>query len=251
MSDSRDLAGRRVLVTGASAGIGAATARLLGERGAVVGVHFNNGAVAAEGIARDIADGGGRAELLRADLLDESASGRLVAEAVARLGGLDALVNNAGGPMRRLELLEMNRAAWRDTFTLNAEAPFFLARDAFAHLQAHGGGRIVNVSSIGVKYGGSASTLHYAAAKAALENLTLGLARAGAPYRVLVNAVRPGVIATRAHDEVPADVRAARIGKIPLGRAGQPREVAEMIAFLLSAGGDFITGQILAVSGGD
>ena len=245
------LAGQRILVTGASSGIGAATVRLLGEQGAIVGLHYRRRAEAARAMCRDVVAGGGRAELFAADLLDTRARASLIAEAVATLGGLDALVNNAGGIPSRCAFQDLTHQDWLDVFELNVHAPFVLAQHAFAHMSTHGGGRIVNISSIGVKYGGSRTTLHYAAAKSALETVTLGLAKAGAPHRILVNAIRPGFVSTPAHDDLSRDERERRIAMIPLGRPGEPREVADMIAYLLSPAATFITGQILAVSGGD
>lgn len=248
---SRDLRGRRVLVTGASSGIGAATARLLAARGAAVAVHYRSRQAEAVALSEAIVKAGGRAVALSADLLDPEARRRLVPAAVEALGGLDALVNNAGGPIVRESLTSITMDQWRSAFELNVHAPFALAQQAFIHMQANGGGRIVNVSSIGVKYGGSERTLHYASAKAALETMALGLAKAGARHGILVNVVRPGVIDTPAHADLAERERADRVARIPVGHAGRPADVAEMIGFLLSSAADFITGQILAVSGGD
>ncbi len=134
---------------------------------------------------------------------------------------------------------------------LNAKAPFFLARRAFGAMQRRGGGKIINISSIAARYGGSSRTMHYGAAKAALESLTVGLARAGAPYRILVNAVQAGFIRTPFHRAIKGKDLARRIRMIPLQRAGEPDDVARVALFLASSAGDFITGQIVTVSGGD
>lgn len=238
-------------MTGASSGIGAATAELLAAKGASVGIHYCNGKEAAGDLAERIRGGGGKAVIFQGDLLNPQTWRALIPQAVALLGGLDGLVNNAGAIIGEHSLLELDETSWEKTFRLNVEAPFFLAQQAFAHMRSAGGGRIINISSIGVKYGGSSSSLHYAAAKSALETVTIGLARAGAAHNILSNAIRPGVIATKFHSSTPEDVLRRRIDLIPLKRAGRPSDVAHMIVHLLSPAGDFITGQVFSVSGGD
>lgn len=249
------LAGKRVLVTGASSGIGAAIARLLGEQGACVAVHYRQGEEGARRVARAIAKAGGRAEPIKADLGNARARSRLVPAAVRALGGLDILVNNAGWAVGYEDFRTLPEDSWHRTFAVNAAAPFVLSRLAWGHLEkAADGGRIINISSAAVRYGGSPSNVHYVASKAALEGLTVSLAKHGAPAGIRVNAIRCGVTDTPMPTRLPGYDRRKflkRARMVPLGRAGQPEEIAAMAAFLASAAGSFITGQIIAVAGGD
>ena len=241
---------RRVLITGASGGIGACMVLLFAEHGAVVGVHYHQGKEEADRLVREIEKNGGRGASFQADLTAEAGE-TLIPSFIDRFGGIEVLINNAGAVFGSMDFLELDIESWEKTFQLNARAPFFLARQAFSHMKDHGGGKIINISSISAKYGGSAKTMHYGAAKAALEAITVGMSRAGAPHDILVNAIRGGFIDTPMHQKLGRGNLEKRIEMIPLKRAGKAEDVARMALFLASEGGDFITGEILTVAGGD
>ena len=243
--------GKRVLITGAGSGMGASMAELFGEYGAVVGVHYNQSEDGAGKVMARVREKGGSAIPVRADLMDPGACTQLVPRFVKEAGGLEVLVNSAGAVQGHHHFLEMDRESWDMTIALDLTAPFFIAQGAFRHMKGHGGGRIISISSIAAKYGGSDETIHYGAAKAGLEAMTRTLARAGARHGILVNAIQPGVIDTDFHRKIGRATLAERVKKIPLGRAGTPLDVARLCLFLASEAGDYITGQVYGVTGGD
>lgn len=244
-----DLQGKRILVTGASSGIGEATVRLLSEAGASVGIHYHQRVQEAQTIKEEIQSSGGVAEVFQANLSNAQERDALIPAFIKKFGGLDGFVNNAGAPQGKHAFPNILKNEWDETFALNIEAPFFLSQQVFTVMQSQGGGKIVNVSSIGVKYGGSAKTIHYAMAKSALETLTVGMAKIGAEFNILVNTVRAGMTDTAFWQDKTKEEIEARKNLIPLKRIGKPQEVAEMICFLLSHA--YITGQTIAVSGGE
>ena len=246
-----DLKGRRVLVTGASGGIGSAIARLFAEYGATLGLHYRSQQLHVQALRDEMRAGGVDAECFAADLVEPEACRCLVRLFIARFGGLDVLVNNAGAVIGADHFSALDQNSWDQTFALNVRAPFFLARQTMAAMTVGGGGKIINISSVAAKYGGSAHTIHYGAAKAALEAITVGLSRFGAPYQILVNTVRVGFIDTPFYGGLGRENLEERINLIPLKRAGRPADVARITAFLASEAGDFITGQTISVSGGD
>ena len=245
------LKNKKVLITGATGGIGISLVRMFAAKGAIVGIHYHKNQEQAELLNQEVESGGGQSSCFQADLVS-SGGADLVDAFVERFDGIDVLVNNAGAICGFEDFLELSETAWGETFQLNAQAPFFLAQRAFAQMKKSGGGKIVNISSIAAKYGGSARSLHYGASKAALEATTIGLAKAGAPYNILVNAVRGGFIDTPAQQRLSSqkDLK-ERIKLIPLQRAGKPEDIASMVVYLSSSAGDFITGEITTVSGGD
>ena len=243
------LSGKIAIVTGAGSGIGAATARLFAREGARV-VLCGRRLANLERVAAEIARAGGSADSRSVDVTDERAFEALIGDTVSSHGRLDVLVNNAYG-MVAGTLARTSTADWHATFQATLDSAFFGLRAALPHMARQGGGAIVNVSST-AGHAGQAGIGAYASAKAALENLTRTAAIEAAPHRVRVNALAPGVVATEGTVAAFADprARAAMERCIPLGRFGDPDEIANGILFLASDEASFVTGACLIVDGG-
>lgn len=250
---AESLRGKRVLVTGGAGGIGTAVCEGFANCGARIGIHYNRAGQRACELAKRIVAAGGEAETFGGDLLVPETGNALVESFIERFGDVDVLVNSAGAAFAYCNFLELDPQDWDQAFALNARAPFLVSRAAFLCMKRNHWGRIINISSGAVKFVG-AKSLHYAAAKSALETLTIGMAREGAGCNVLVNALRCGVIDTAMRSNVPGYDEAAfkaRVELVPLGRAGTPDDIAAMALFLASECGNFITGEIIALDGGE
>ncbi|HEV8359194.1 MAG TPA: SDR family NAD(P)-dependent oxidoreductase [Candidatus Thermoplasmatota archaeon] len=236
------------LVTGASRGIGAATALALARDGHDVLVHYHASKAGAEVTAAEVGKRGRRALLHQADVGDARACEAMVAAAERALGPLDVVVANAGVYERR-QLPEVSLELWDRTLRTNLSGAFHTIRPALPGMVARGRGSIVVVSSI-LGAMGSNQGAHYAASKAGLLGLTKSLAKELAPRGVRVNAVAPGAIETDILRADTPEQRARRLDAIPMRRVGQAEEVAEVIAFLASARASFVTGQVVHANGG-
>jgi 3-oxoacyl-[acyl-carrier protein] reductase len=246
-----DLAGKRVLITGASTGIGAALARAFAAQGVRVGVHYNSSADAAETLAKEIKDAAGTAVLIRGDVSDTKATTRIVEEAASALGGLDGLINNAGLMLGRVPVVEMSDEHYDAVMDLNARSVFAASRAAIPHLKkTHG--FIINTTSIAARNGGGGGSLLYAAAKGFVSTLTHGLAKELIESGIRVNAVAPGVIDTPFHERYStAEQMRAMLATIPLGRVGTVEDCVGAYLFLASAAlSGYIIGQVIEVNGG-
>ncbi|MGD9903077.1 MAG: SDR family oxidoreductase [Vicinamibacterales bacterium] len=247
-------AGRVALVTGGSRGIGAATARLLGARGYAVCVNYRVDAAAAAAVVAAIAGAGGRAIAVRADVSVEDEVEHLFRACDAELGRLTALVNNAGMLERQMRVEAMDAGRLQRVLAANVVGPFLCAREAVRRMStAHGGrgGAIVNVSSAASRLGAAGEYVDYAAAKGAVDTLTIGLAQEVAQEGIRVNAVRPGFIYTDIHALGGEPGRVDRVKAfVPMRRGGTADEVALAIAWLLSDDASFTTGAFIDVAGG-
>lgn len=245
---------RIVLITGASRGIGAATARLAAARGYAVCVNYHRDGAAADRVVAAIEQAGGRAIAVQADISIESDVARLFESCDRSLGRLTALVNNAGVLERQMRVEAMDAGRLSRVFATNVTGAFLCAREAVRRMSdEHGGpgGAIVNVSSIAARLGAPDEYVDYAASKAAVDALTIGLAREVAGKGIRVNAVRPGLIHTDIHASGGEPGRVDRVkGSVPMKRGGTPEEVAHAIVWLLSPEASYTTGAFIEVAGG-
>jgi len=246
------LAGRVALVTGAGVGIGRAAALALAGEGADVAIHCHAHEADAREVAAAIEALGRRALVLRGDLTHGGEVARIVSEAELRLGGIDVLVNNAGGILGRHPLVDMPEAFFHDVMNLNVLSALLCSQAVARGMIAQRRGAIVNVTSLAAHNGGGPGASIYAASKAALMTLTKAWAKELAPHGIRVNAVSPGLIGgTPFHRDFTApDVFAAAVKTIPLGRAGEPEDVAHVITFLAGDGASFLAGETIEVNGG-
>ncbi|HKB68493.1 MAG TPA: SDR family NAD(P)-dependent oxidoreductase [Pyrinomonadaceae bacterium] len=251
MSDSFDLNGKVALVTGASSGIGRATAEALAASGARVAINFHRNEAGAQAARAEIISAGGRAIVVPADVTKSSQVQSLVEQTVSQFGPIDILVNNAGSLIERLQILELTEERWDEVIDLNLKSAFLCSKAVAASMMERKTGAIINVSSIAGRNGGALGSIHYSAAKGGVITFTKGLAKELAPFNVRVNAISPGVIDTPYHVQFSSpEMMKTYAGMIPLGRVGTPVEVGKVICFLASDAAGYLAGETIEINGG-
>ncbi len=241
---------KAALVTGASSGIGQATAIRLGKEGAAVGVGYRSDEDGAQEAVREIGEAGGRAVAIQGDISKEDDAKRMVREAIEAFGDLDVLVNNAG-LQTESPFLEMSLEDWQKVISVDLTGTFLISREAIGHMVENGGGVLVNMSSVHQRIPWP-NFAHYATAKGGMKLLTETLALEFASRGVRVNAVAPGAIETPINAEKFEDPEQRKEveAMIPWDRVGQPEEIAACVAFLASDEASYVTGHTLFVDGG-
>ena len=264
-----DFTGKVVLVTGASSGIGRATAELFGRCGASVAISYHQNRTGADEVVEGISANGAaayagqatgavavgtasvKAIAIQADVTSNAAVTRMVREVEDRIGPIDILINNAGSLVERLKTADLTEERWDEVFALNVKSAFFAAQAVIPNMLEKGAGCIVNVTSIAARNGGAPGSIHYSSAKAAMLTMTKGLAKEFATQGIRVNAVSPGVIDTPYHETFTArDVWNNMSSLIPMGRVGRSDEVASVIAFLASDAATYLCGETIEINGG-
>lgn len=239
------------LVTGASSGIGRATAEALARQGARVAVNYCRNRAGAEQAVEVIRKGGGEAFMVRADVTRSVDVQAMVAASRERWGRIDILINNAGDLIARRTLADMTEEYWDQIMALNLKSAFLCVKAVWEEMVARKSGCIVNVTSIAGRNGGGPGAAAYAAAKGGLLTYTKALAKELAPHGIRVNGIAPGVIATPYHERYsPPELLRKFITSIPLGRIGAAEEVADVIVFLASPAARYLTGETVEVNGG-
>jgi acetoacetyl-CoA reductase len=241
------LDGAVAVVTGASRGLGRAIAEELGREGAKVVVNYSRSKEPAEELVKKISENGGEAIAVQADVSDAEQAERLIQESIDNFGRIDVLVNNAGinidKTMKKLSVEE-----WDKVIQVDLNSAYYTVHAALPHMTEQGSGKIINMSSF-VGEAGNIGQANYAAAKAGLLGFTKTAAQELARYGITVNAICPGFIETDMVANIPEEPRQKLLKRIPLGRFGQPEEVARAVRYLV-VDGDYITGQAIDINGG-
>jgi 3-oxoacyl-[acyl-carrier protein] reductase len=242
-----NLTGRTALITGASSGIGAATAELFAALGAKIAIGYNRNRDGAEQLAKRLP----QTVAIQADVRNSAETRKLLKEAVEALGPIDILVNNAGSLLERVSLLAITEERWDEVIELNLKSALICSQAVAPAMIARKRGTIINIVSIAGRSGGGPGAGAYATAKGALITLTKAFAKELAPHNVRVNAVSPGVIDTPFHEvfSTPEMIQTF-VRTIPMGRVGTSQEVASVIAFLASDGASYVAGETIEVNGG-
>lgn len=239
---------KTALVTGASRGIGRAIALALASKGFAVALNYAGSHDAAEAVKKEIEAAGGKAFTVQGDVSKSEDVDRVFKAVKDEFGGLDVLVNNAGINRDAL-LIRMKESNWDDVIATDLKSDFLTTKAAAAMMMRKRKGSIINISSV-VGIMGNIGQANYAAAKAGVIGLTKACAKEMAARNIRVNAVAPGFIETAMTDGIPKKIREGMISSIPMGRMGQPEDVAKAVCFLASDDSSYITGQVLVVDGG-
>ncbi len=251
MTNYLDLTGKTALITGASSGIGAATAAIFADLGARVAIGYHNNEKGAHAVRDQIASTGARIVAIKGDVRKTADLRSLVDQTTTELGPIDILINNAGSLVERQRLAQITEDRWNDIMNLNLTSALLCSQMVAPGMVERKSGAIVNIVSIAGRNGGGPGALAYATAKGALITLTKGLAKELASAGVRVNAVSPGVIDTPFHEvfSTPEMIKNFVAG-IPLGRTGTSLECAKVIAFLASDAAAYVIGETIEVNGG-
>jgi 3-oxoacyl-[acyl-carrier protein] reductase len=251
MKNYMDLTGKVALITGASSGIGAATALVFADLGAKVAIGYHGNQKGAETVRQEIEKSGGAAIAIRADVRQSAEIRTLVQTATRNFGPIDILVNNAGSLVERQRILEVTEERWNDIMALNLTSAVLCSQAVAGSMIERKSGAIINIVSIAGRNGGGPGAGAYATAKGALITFTKSLAKELAPHGVRVNGVSPGVIETPFHEvfSTPEMIRTFVAG-IPMGRTGTSPECATVIAFLASDAAAYVAGETIEVNGG-
>lgn len=239
---------KTALVTGASRGIGRAIALALASKGFAVALNYAGSHDAAEAVKKEIEDAGGKAFTVQGDVSKSEDVDRIFKTVKDEFGGLDVLVNNAGINRDAL-LIRMKESNWDNVIATDLKSDFLTTKAAAAMMMRKRKGSIINISSV-VGIMGNIGQANYAAAKAGVIGLTKACAKEMAARNIRVNAVAPGFIETAMTDGIPEKIREGMIASIPMGRMGQPEDIARAVCFLASDDASYITGQVLVVDGG-